>query len=125
MKSAESSETPCKQPSDSIDNTAKRSLSPAPEDICGNESSLPKTKKPLIDDTQLKTEDKLPKSNEEDAGDEERTSKDYYFDSYSHYGIHEEMIKDRVTETTVLKVSDETQIEMPQFCRERVPQRSL
>jgi protein arginine N-methyltransferase 1 len=100
MKSAESSEKPCKQPSDSIDNTAKRSLSPAPEDICGNESSLPKTKKPLIDDTQLKTEDKLPKSNEEDAGDEERTSKDYYFDSYSHYGIHEEMIKDRVrTET--------------------------
>jgi protein arginine N-methyltransferase 1 len=31
---------------------------------------------------------------------EQMTSKDYYFDSYSHYGIHEEMIKDRVrTET--------------------------
>jgi len=30
----------------------------------------------------------------------EMTSKDYYFDSYSHYGIHEEMLKDRVrTET--------------------------
>jgi len=24
------------------------------------------------------------------------TSKDYYFDSYSHFGIHEEMLKDRV-----------------------------
>ena len=24
------------------------------------------------------------------------TSKDYYFDSYSHFGIHEEMIKDEV-----------------------------
>ena len=24
------------------------------------------------------------------------TSKDYYFDSYSHFGIHEEMLKDEV-----------------------------
>ena len=30
------------------------------------------------------------------APKDERTSKDYYFDSYSHYGIHEEMIKDTV-----------------------------
>jgi len=29
-----------------------------------------------------------PKSAEEDM-----TSKDYYFDSYSHFGIHEEMLK--------------------------------
>lgn len=27
---------------------------------------------------------------------DEKTSKDYYFDSYSHFGIHEEMLKDRV-----------------------------
>lgn len=26
----------------------------------------------------------------------EKTSKDYYFDSYSHFGIHEEMLKDEV-----------------------------
>lgn len=25
-----------------------------------------------------------------------QTSKDYYFDSYSHFGIHEEMLKDQV-----------------------------
>ncbi len=25
-----------------------------------------------------------------------KTSKDYYFDSYSHFGIHEEMLKDEV-----------------------------
>lgn len=25
------------------------------------------------------------------------TSKDYYFDSYSHFGIHEEMLKDEVS----------------------------
>lgn len=37
---------------------------------------------------------------EQDDSTKDMTSKDYYFDSYSHYGIHEEMIKDRVrTET--------------------------
>jgi protein arginine N-methyltransferase 1 len=39
------------------------------------------------------------------GGDEEenhvnRTSKDYYFDSYSHHGIHEEMLKDEVRTRT-------------------------
>jgi len=34
------------------------------------------------------------KSQEPDA--KEFTSKDYYFDSYSHFGIHEEMLKDEV-----------------------------
>lgn len=33
---------------------------------------------------------------EEDAKLEAKTSADYYFDSYSHFGIHEEMLKDRV-----------------------------
>lgn len=27
---------------------------------------------------------------------DDMTSKDYYFDSYGHYGIHEEMLKDEV-----------------------------
>ena len=31
---------------------------------------------------------------------EEMTSKDYYFDSYAHYGIHEEMLKDEVRTLT-------------------------
>ena len=44
-----------------------------------------------------------------DAGDaskvahlksEEMTSKDYYFDSYAHFGIHEEMLKDEVRTLT-------------------------
>ncbi|XP_060553788.1 protein arginine N-methyltransferase 1-like isoform X2 [Ruditapes philippinarum] len=35
------------------------------------------------------------------AGDgEEMTSKDYYFDSYAHFGIHEEMLKDEVRTLT-------------------------
>ena len=28
------------------------------------------------------------------------TSKDYYFDSYAHFGIHEEMLKDEVRTIT-------------------------
>ena len=28
------------------------------------------------------------------------TSKDYYFDSYSHFGIHEEMLKDNIRTIT-------------------------
>jgi protein arginine N-methyltransferase 1 len=31
---------------------------------------------------------------------EDRTSKDYYFDSYSHHAIHEEMLKDEVRTRT-------------------------
>ena len=32
----------------------------------------------------------------EQLTNEEMTSKDYYFDSYAHFGIHEEMLKDEV-----------------------------
>jgi protein arginine N-methyltransferase 1 len=31
---------------------------------------------------------------------DEMTSKDYYFDSYAHFGIHEEMLKDEVRTIT-------------------------
>lgn len=34
---------------------------------------------------------------------DEKTSKDYYFDSYSHFGIHEEMLKDEVRTLTYRK----------------------
>jgi len=40
---------------------------------------------------------------EKDAKDlkhEEMTSKDYYFDRYAHFGIHEEMLKDEVRTLT-------------------------
>ena len=33
---------------------------------------------------------------------EKITSKDYYFDSYSHFGIHEEMLKDEVRTKTYM-----------------------
>jgi hypothetical protein len=31
------------------------------------------------------------------SGSSENTSSDYYWDSYAHFGIHEEMIKDEVS----------------------------
>lgn len=41
-----------------------------------------------------------PKKETVDA--KELTSKDYYFDSYSHFGIHEEMLKDQVRTRTYM-----------------------
>ncbi|XP_043197476.1 protein arginine N-methyltransferase 1-like isoform X2 [Amphibalanus amphitrite] len=37
---------------------------------------------------------------DEKVSPEEMTSKDYYFDSYAHFGIHEEMLKDEVRTLT-------------------------
>lgn len=34
------------------------------------------------------------------SSNDDRTSKDYYFDSYSHHAIHEEMLKDEVRTRT-------------------------
>lgn len=36
----------------------------------------------------------------EDVAVDDMTSKDYYFDSYAHFGIHEEMLKDEVRTMT-------------------------
>lgn len=36
----------------------------------------------------------------EDVAVDEMTSKDYYFDSYAHFGIHEEMLKDEIRTMT-------------------------
>ena len=39
-----------------------------------------------------------------ELGQGEMTSKDYYFDSYAHFGIHEEMLKDEVSDIGYLFV---------------------
>merc|ERR1719348_2065596 len=45
--------------------------------------------------------DKIDKDGKKDKlAIEEMTSKDYYFDSYAHFGIHEEMLKDEVRTLT-------------------------
>jgi hypothetical protein len=51
-------------------------------------SSVAGAQEPLVDESVVSAE-----------GDE-RTSKDYYFDSYSHHAIHEEMLKDEVRTRT-------------------------
>lgn len=35
-----------------------------------------------------------------DVAADDMTSRDYYFDSYAHFGIHEEMLKDEVRTLT-------------------------
>jgi len=43
---------------------------------------------------------KAPADTTENVSAAEMTSKDYYFDSYAHFGIHEEMLKDEVRTLT-------------------------
>merc|ERR1712002_1253680 len=47
-----------------------------------------------------KPESELVDGESEQVGVDEMTSKDYYFDSYAHFGIHEEMLKDEVRTLT-------------------------
>jgi len=49
---------------------------------------------------QVGEEVKLEDKKIENLTGEEMTSKDYYFDSYAHFGIHEEMLKDEVRTLT-------------------------
>lgn len=97
---------------DGIVNNKKRALSPSRDEnytIPSSDKSLSSkqviNKEPCTDNNSSSVEEK--KMNQSGtneapapAPNDEKTSKDYYFDSYSHYGIHEEMIKDQVrTET--------------------------
>jgi len=53
---------------------------------------------------QVKVTDEKPAATQADTTEKvsaaEMTSKDYYFDSYAHFGIHEEMLKDEVRTLT-------------------------
>lgn len=57
----------------------------------------------LFQDAKSETS-KAPQLNGEGKDDnvqcEDMTSRDYYFDSYAHFGIHEEMLKDEVRTMT-------------------------
>ena len=52
------------------------------------------------DQKRQKKDDSRKDDSTDSSGNDERTSKDYYFDSYSHHGIHEEMLKDEVRTRT-------------------------
>ena len=55
-------------------------------------------------DVEATTGDEKPTAAAVDGNAEEKkedmTSRDYYFDSYAHFGIHEEMLKDEVRTLT-------------------------
>jgi len=59
-----------------------------------SEAPVQGKKEAVVDEKDVKSTDE-PKA-------EEITSKDYYFDSYSHFGIHEEMLKDDVRTRTYM-----------------------
>lgn len=64
-------------------------------------SADPENGEQTATDVESKKEPKV-----EDKGEkkeEEKTSADYYFDSYSHFGIHEEMLKDEVRTRTYMR----------------------
>ena len=55
---------------------------------------------PPPDDTKSEAKSDKADSANNEAGVDETTSKDYYFDSYAHHAIHEEMLKDEVRTRT-------------------------
>lgn len=57
------------------------------------------TKEESIDELAVEEND-MPKKPSVFVSVEDMTSKDYYFDSYAHFGIHEEMLKDEVRTLT-------------------------
>lgn len=57
------------------------------------------TKKKIIADIPADEKPPMPDTTAKVSA-EEMTSKDYYFDSYAHFGIHEEMLKDEVRTLT-------------------------
>lgn len=79
-------DTACNGDSSNTNNDAGLKQEPAVENNKDEDSKPP-----------AKENDKTETKDEEDN---DRTSKDYYFDSYSHHAIHEEMLKDEVRTKT-------------------------
>ncbi|XP_011013847.1 PREDICTED: protein arginine N-methyltransferase 1.1-like isoform X1 [Populus euphratica] len=71
------------------------------EESSNLDDSIVATEKPIaIDDVSMQD----PDVSFVDGCDDDKTSADYYFDSYSHFGIHEEMLKDVVRTKTYQNV---------------------
>jgi len=78
---------------------AKKVVSMSDEGLFGG-------KKSKKEDVVMKSNGNNKPEKKNDNNDEEKTEKtsaDYYFDSYSHFGIHEEMLKDKVRTGTYQK----------------------
>lgn len=64
------------------------------------QKAIEKLEEMEVEDKKNKNEDKHNDNKTNGSANGHETAQDYYFDSYSHFGIHEEMLKDRVrTET--------------------------
>jgi len=61
-----------------------------------NEETLNKKSQSIVDSADTRSADEVVGK----ISPEKMTSKDYYFDSYAHFGIHEEMLKDEVRTLT-------------------------
>eukprot|EP00163_Fabomonas_tropica_P033064 TRINITY_DN853_c0_g1_i8.p1 TRINITY_DN853_c0_g1~~TRINITY_DN853_c0_g1_i8.p1 ORF type:complete len:235 (-),score=86.49 TRINITY_DN853_c0_g1_i8:597-1301(-) len=68
-----------------------------------SKASAPTPSKEEKPDTTTNTTDTTTDSKEAGSKDD-KTSADYYFHSYAHFGIHEEMLKDTVRTNTYMKV---------------------
>lgn len=76
-----------------------------PASVVVVEKSIPNAKKTTTSSAPAPAEKAAPSQKGVDASiistdGDDRTSKDYYFDSYSHHAIHEEMLKDEVRTRT-------------------------
>jgi type I protein arginine methyltransferase len=65
--------------------------------VKGGGSLQPKENGTVLSSSRLEAQEECADTNEKT---DSRTSKDYYFDSYSHHAIHEEMLKDEVRTKT-------------------------
>ena len=74
---------------------AKELSGPSPRTVAGGDGNSQGG-----GDQKRQKKDDNKKSDSTGTGGDDRTSKDYYFDSYSHHGIHEEMLKDEVRTRT-------------------------
>jgi hypothetical protein len=68
--------------------------SPVQEDVAAPEATAAPSAEAVVDAATLAPAFVRDEKESKDATI--LTSKDYYFDSYSHFGIHEEMLKDQV-----------------------------
>ena len=69
-------------------------------DCNGTEKDAPPPTKKMSDGGNTTTPDAATEEKSSSTNNDRLTSKDYYFDSYSHHGIHEEMLKDQVRTRT-------------------------
>lgn len=97
-------ETESSLASDPSTKTKETAAISTPNDTTTDGTSIPSKDKPASPENNAEkngdTKDDAQKESEKENDHMDRTSKDYYFDSYAHHAIHEEMLKDEVRTRT-------------------------